>query len=58
MIKQPLHVVIKARTRHCLYLRGLQYVAADTVEKCAETLSMSEEDVAGDDDSVDAVVDR
>ena len=56
MIQQPLHVIIEARTRHCVCLRRLQYIATDTVEKCAETLLMSEEDVAGNDDSVDAVV--
>lgn len=58
MIKQPLHIVIEARTRHCLYFRRLQYIATDTVEKCAKALSMSEEDVASDDDGVDAVVGR
>ena len=58
MIKQPLHIIIKARTRHCLCRRRLQNIATDTVEKCAEALSMSEEDVAGDDDGVDAIVGR
>ena len=58
MIKQPLHIIIKARTRDCLYLRRLQNIATDTVEECAEALAMSEEDVAGDDDGVDTVVGR
>ena len=58
MIKQHLYIIIKARTRHCFCLRRLHNIATDTVEKCAEALSMSEEDVAGDDDGVDAVVGR
>ena len=58
MIKQPLHIIIEARTRHGLCLRRLQNIATDTVEKCTKALSMSEEDVAGDDDGVDAVIGR
>lgn len=58
MIKQPLHIIIEARIRDCLCLCRLRNIATDTVEKCAEALSMSEEDVAGDDDGVDTVVGR
>ena len=58
MRKHPLHIVIKARIRNGLCLRWFRNIATDTVEKCAKALSMSEEDVAGDDDGVDAVVGR
>ena len=58
MRKQTLHIIIEARIRNCLCLRRLRDIATDTVEKCTEALSMSEEDVAGNDDGVDAVVGR
>lgn len=56
MIKQTFHIIVEARIRSCFCLRRLRNIATDTVKKCAEALSMSEEDVAGDGDGVDAVV--